>query len=198
MSRALQGPDRFVGGLSRRVRGLKATAWGGDAKQIRRPLEAEWVGKPNSVWGVHSSRPAIAGRLMRPTRNSKETGRLPFAEANSLPIWACWRWGLPCDDCHQSPGALLPHHFTLTCKPSHAGTAPSAVSFLWHYPSGRPGSPLATTVPCPVRTFLTQCQRTRRANALPTPLPEAVDAAPRRATLKYTSGCRRDRQSPDN
>ena len=144
---------------------------------MRRPLEAEWVGKPNSVWGVHSSRPAIAGRLMRPTRNSKETGRLPFAGANSLLIWACWRWGLPCDDCHQSPGALLPHHFTLTCEPFHVRTAPSAVSFLWHYPSGRPGSPLATTVPCPVRTFLTQCQRTRRANAWPTPLPGAVDPA---------------------
>ncbi len=114
---------------------------------------------------------------MRPTRNSKETGRLPFAEANSLPIWACWRWGLPCDDCHQSPGALLPHHFTLTCEPFRARTAPSAVSFLWHYPSGRPGSPLATTVPCPVRTFLTQCQRTWRANALPTPLPGAGDLA---------------------
>ncbi len=151
---------------------------------MRRPLEAEWVGKPNSVWGVHSSRPAIAGRLMRPTRNSKETGRLPFAEANSLPIWACWRWGLPCDDCHQSPGALLPHHFTLTCEPFHVRTAPSAVSFLWHYPSGRPGSPLATTVPCPVRTFLTQCQRTRRANAWPTPLPGAVDAA-RRLSSPY-------------
>ncbi len=37
-----------------------------------------------------------------------ETGRL------SLPIWACWRWGLPCRDCHQPRGALLPHHFTLT------------------------------------------------------------------------------------
>ena len=153
---------------------------------MRRPLEAEWVGKPNSVWGVHSSRPAIAGRLMRPTRNSKETGRLPFAGANSPPIWACWRWGLPCDDCHQSPGALLPHHFTLTCEPFHVRTAPSAVSFLWHYPSGRPGSPLATTVPCPVRTFLTQCQRTRRANALPTPLPGTGDAM-RRAAADYAA-----------
>jgi hypothetical protein len=30
----------------------------------------------------------------------------------------------------------------------------SAVYFLWHYPAGRPGWPLATTVPCPARTFL--------------------------------------------
>ncbi len=32
--------------------------------------------------------------------------------------------------------------------------AGSAVCFLWHFPSGRPGWPLATTVPCPARTFL--------------------------------------------
>jgi len=31
---------------------------------------------------------------------------------------------------------------------------PSAVSFLWHFPAGRPGWPLTTTVPCPARTFL--------------------------------------------
>ena len=37
-----------------------------------------------------------------------EAGRL------RLPIWACWRWGLPCHDRHRPRGALLPHHFTLT------------------------------------------------------------------------------------
>lgn len=31
---------------------------------------------------------------------------------------------------------------------------PRAVCFLWHFPSARAGLPLATTVPCPVRTFL--------------------------------------------
>ncbi len=30
----------------------------------------------------------------------------------------------------------------------------SAVYFLWHFPAGRPGWLLATTVPCPARTFL--------------------------------------------
>jgi len=29
-------------------------------------------------------------------------------------IWSCSRWGLQCPNCHQSSGALLPHHFTLT------------------------------------------------------------------------------------
>src|SRR3954452_6194319 len=31
---------------------------------------------------------------------------------------------------------------------------PPAVCFLWHFPAGRPGLPLATTLPCGVRTFL--------------------------------------------
>ncbi len=45
-------------------------------------------------------------------------------------------------------GGLLHHRFTLT--PAHAG----AVCFLWHCPAGHPGLPLATTLPCGVRTFL--------------------------------------------
>ncbi len=32
----------------------------------------------------------------------------------------------------------------------------SAVCFLWHYPSAHAGLALPTTVPCPVRTFLTR------------------------------------------
>ncbi len=30
------------------------------------------------------------------------------------PAWSCTRWGLPCLDCRQPSGALLPHLFTLT------------------------------------------------------------------------------------
>ena len=41
-----------------------------------------------------------------------------------------------------------------------------AVYFLWHYPSGRPGWPLAITVPCPARTFL----RLKIGRRLPDPL----------------------------
>ena len=32
------------------------------------------------------------------------------------PARSCSRWGLPCHRCHQQRGALLPHHFTLTCE----------------------------------------------------------------------------------
>ena len=34
------------------------------------------------------------------------------------------------------------------------GARPLAVYFLWHFPAGRPGWLLTTTVPCPARTFL--------------------------------------------
>ena len=35
----------------------------------------------------------------------------------------------------------------------------SAVYFLWHFPAGYPGWLLATTVPCPARTFLWLSQK---------------------------------------
>jgi len=97
---------------------------------------AEWAGKPNSVAGDHLSRPVVADRLVHPTHSLRmsndelrmandesfniqhsafsinEAGRL------SLLIWACWRWGLPCRDCHQPRGALLPHHFTIAGETS--------------------------------------------------------------------------------
>ncbi len=61
---------------------------------------------------------------------------------------------------------------------SHAFTEalrgmPTAVSFLWHYPADRSGSPLATTVPCPVRTFLpVGVLNVDRATASPAPSAE--------------------------
>jgi len=45
----------------------------------------------------------------------------------SVPIWSCSVWGLPCNAHYWTPGALLPHLFTLTPW--------GAVSFLWHFPS---------------------------------------------------------------
>jgi dipeptidyl aminopeptidase/acylaminoacyl peptidase len=55
----------------------------------------------------------------------------------------------------RSAGGLLPHRFTLT----GAHYAP-AVCSLWHFPAGRPGLPLTTTLPCGVRTFLGSQTRT--------------------------------------
>jgi hypothetical protein len=54
--------------------------------------------------------------------------RYVSAEADSLPIWSCSVWGLPCPDHCCSGGALLPHLFTLIRQRR-------TVCFLWHWPS---------------------------------------------------------------
>ena len=58
-------------------------------------------------------------------------------------------------------GALLPHRFTLACA---RRAVPSAVCSLWHFPAGRPDSPLASTLPCGAPTFLSRlrCRSTTR------------------------------------
>ena len=51
----------------------------------------------------------------------------------------------------RSPGVLVGSYPTVSPLPSRYGPA---VCFLWHCPAGHPGLPLATTLPCGVRTFL--------------------------------------------
>src|SRR4051812_48474360 len=41
-----------------------------------------------------------------------------------------------------------------TVSPLPRSSRTGAVCFLWHCPAGHPGLPLATTLPCGVRTFL--------------------------------------------
>jgi hypothetical protein len=73
---------------------------------------------------------------------------------DSLPIWSCSVWGLPCDPVYTRPGALLPHRFTLTfscCQPSRRSVfcctgRPDALK--------HPSRTLSGTLPCGVRTFL--------------------------------------------
>ena len=66
-----------------------------------------------------------------------------------LPIWSCSGRGLPCPRCRHRGGGLLPRRFTLTpMLPSRrfvfCGPIPGILS----------RSPLATSLPCGVRTFL--------------------------------------------
>jgi len=49
-----------------------------------------------------------------PSASSDLPGSRARRATSSFPIWSCSRRGLPCDRCHQQPGELLPHHFTLT------------------------------------------------------------------------------------
>ncbi len=106
--------------------------------------------KPGSVEDSHSSGPPVTRRLERPTRGQREQRQCP-------PIWSCSGWGLPCRSRCRDRGALLPHRFTLACA-----SRPSAVCFLWHFPSPWAmalataccARPLAGIPLCGARTFL--------------------------------------------
>ena len=65
---------------------------------------------------------------------------------------------------------LLPHDFNLACASQRAARRtdqrPSAVWFLLRFPSGCPGSPLATSLPCGARTFLPRTVVVRRRSSI--------------------------------
>jgi len=66
--------------------------------------------KPGSVEGNHSSGICVTTYLKRPTRE-------PCGPHDHSPIWSCSEWGFHCHGCYHPRGALLPHHFNLTCVP---------------------------------------------------------------------------------
>ncbi len=75
--------------------------------------------------------------------------------AAGVPVWSCSGWGLPSRPVARDAGELLPHRFTLACSScSRGSTTSSAVCSLLHFPSDRSAWPLASTLPCGVRTFL--------------------------------------------
>ncbi len=102
------------------------------------------VRRPCGLRGSHSSGPAVACRLERPTREQREPRYRP-------PIWSCSGWGLPCRPCCHVRGELLPRRFTLarTCL-----RRPLAVCSLLHFPSPCDVRQLAGILLCGARTFL--------------------------------------------
>jgi hypothetical protein len=105
--------------------------------------------KPDSVLDDHSSRRPVTEPLQQPTRKfrllefpppepftltHRAGTRCRRREAcNSLPIWSCSVWGLPCGGHYCPSGALLPHLFTLTVSPFERELP--AVYSLLHLPS---------------------------------------------------------------
>ena len=123
----------------------------------------------------HSSRRPIAGTLQRPDpragdRHPPAASDGPSSSARLFelaPGGAC-----PAAGCPAVARGLLPHDFTLACAspvirlsdgPPDRG--PSAVSFLLRFPSGFPGSPLTTSLPCGARTFLPRAVIARRRSS---------------------------------
>ncbi len=88
----------------------------------------------------HLSGIPIARNLMRLYPEGPRAASTPPYRA-LLPMGFSRPAGLP------TAGALLPHHFTVAASRA-------AVSFLCHFPSGRPARTLSGIVPCGARTFL--------------------------------------------
>src|SRR4051794_14394850 len=99
--------------------------------------------------GGHPSRPAVAGRLERPTRRHRAGSPRTPAQDGGGPPSLLALLGVGFTEPHRSPDA----RWSLT-PPFHPYQRERWRSVLWHFPAGHPGSPLATTLPCGARTFL--------------------------------------------
>ena len=110
----------------------------------------------------HSSGPRITARLKRPTRRLWRTEPARAQpKLDSLPIWSCSVWGLPCPPHCCDSGALLPHLFTLTSTLS-----PGRYVFCGTFRRtglNPPSRTLSGTLLCGVRTFLSPRPKTPKA-----------------------------------
>ncbi len=100
--------------------------------------------------GGHYTGPAVADRLCRkvsPTARNLPAVKRP-GRTHSFLVLQAVGFAMP------SPLPATRCALTAPFHPYLCPEGPSAVSFLWHCPAGRPGRPLAATVPCPARTFL--------------------------------------------
>ena len=122
------------------LRGAKWTKVGRVCNRVgetRVRILQEWKSacKPGSVvrerTGNHSSGRRVTTPLEQPTRKRREP-------RHGFPIWPCPGWGFACRVRCRTRGGLLPgvaarpkaHHFNLACA-----LRPSAVCFLFHFPS---------------------------------------------------------------
>ena len=109
--------------------------------------------KPDSVpprGGSHLSGMRVAAQLEQPTRSSEGTGRSLFPGGNLLLLGLAPGGVCLAGTVARPAGGLLHRRFTLTPRPMGAGR----YAFCCTVPSGHPAWPLASTVPCGVRTFL--------------------------------------------
>ena len=83
----------------------KASRWSSAISRVLCPRSLPRAGDG------HSSRPLVAGRLVRPTWSRRRGPRRRGDPA--APIRSCFRWGLPCPSRRRESGVLLPRRFTL-------------------------------------------------------------------------------------
>ncbi len=136
----------------------------------------QFVYKPDSVEDDHPSATTVACRLLRPTRD--------LSDGPSLSLLGLAPGGVCLAG--RSPGSLVGSYPTVSPlpDPSLLRLWPSAVCFLWHFPSGRPAWELPSTLPCGVRTFLGIAPAVvRRTRAVIVPAP--VSDRPRNSAEDY-------------
>jgi len=96
--------------------------------------------------GDHPSATAVAGSLVRPT--CEHRAGHSSAQAGEPALLTLLQVGFA--EPSQSPATLVVSYTAVSPLPRSLG----AVCFLWHFPAGRPGWALPTTLPCGGRTFL--------------------------------------------
>ena len=143
---------------------------------------------PDSVEDGHPSRPAVARRLQRSTR---ELSGPPAPCLTLLQVGFTEPSG--------SPRTLVRSYRTVAPLPVRpANRTPSAVCSLWHCPAGRPDWVLPSTLPCGVRTFLGRVEaRTRPSNRLTT-APRSSHVRRRAVTVGRVRRRRRCRSAPSD
>ena len=114
--------------------------------------------RPDSVEALtRPRRPSICGRRRRRhpatyPRTRKSSPRTPAQARRTGPSWSCSGWGLPSRPGHPGRWWSLTPPFH-PCPHLDIAEAVGGLS-LWHFPAGRPGWVLPTTLLCGVRTFL--------------------------------------------
>jgi hypothetical protein len=142
--------------------GVTIAIWG-SANKLKTKTCGSRTCKPNFVcrtdpagrsflWAAH-----CCGALATyPEVVTHRAGTCSSRSQNSLPIWSCSVWGLPCPRHYCCGGALLPHLFTLT-RMSPSGRYVFCGTF--RRPGLNPASrTLSGTLLCGVRTFLSRCR----------------------------------------
>ena len=118
-----------------------------------------------------------------PTRSSSLPGRRAgrassrwLAPPAHLPYLALLRAGFAVPVRYRTRGALLPHHFTLTCACSSCDARAIGGFSLLHFPSAFAAQPLTGALPCGARTFLPHRLLAQAWRRLPGRLPRALYA----------------------
>ena len=112
---------------------------------LQNPPRMGVLKQPSFIWDGRYRPPRAAYPGSRPFCDRTMRGGPPPAS----PIWPCSERGLPCQP--PSPAVAVGSYPTISPLPTRS---PRAVSFLLHFPSGRPAWDFPSVPPCGVRTFL--------------------------------------------